>query len=67
MHASKLPYDLILDIKTRLKTLNGQINGIIKMLEEGKDPEQINIQFKALDKGVQKHIIYYWMKSIEKH
>ncbi len=54
MHVSKLPYDLILDIKTRLKTINGQINGIIKMLEEGKDPEQINIQFKALDKGVQK-------------
>ena len=51
---SKLPIDLISDIKTRLKTLSGQINGIIKMLDEGKDPEQINIQFKSIDKGIQK-------------
>lgn len=52
--SQKLPSDLILDIKTRLKTLSGQINGIVKMLEEGKDPEQINIQFKSIDKGIQK-------------
>ena len=51
---SKLPSDLISDIKTRLKTLSGQINGIVKMLDEGKDPEQINIQFKSIDKGIQK-------------
>jgi DNA-binding FrmR family transcriptional regulator len=50
----KLPSDLVLDIKTRLKTLSGQLNGIVKMLDEGKDPEQINIQFKSIDKGVQK-------------
>ena len=50
----KLPSDLVVDIKNRLKTLSGQINGIIKMLDEGKDPEQINIQFKSLDKGIQK-------------
>ena len=52
--SQKLPSDLILDIKTRLKTLSGQINGIVKMLDEGKDPEQINIQFKSIDKGIQK-------------
>jgi len=52
--ASKLPSDLILDLKNRLKTLSGQLTGIVKMLEEGKDPEQINIQFKSIDKGVQK-------------
>jgi DNA-binding FrmR family transcriptional regulator len=50
----KLPSDLVLDIKTRLKTLSGQINGIVKMLDDGKDPEQINIQFKSIDKGIQK-------------
>ena len=50
----KLPSDLVADIKKRLKTLSGQMNGIIKMLDEGRDPEQINIQFKSLDKGVQK-------------
>ncbi|MCF6213945.1 MAG: metal-sensitive transcriptional regulator [Flavobacteriaceae bacterium] len=49
-----LPSDLVLDIKTRLKTLSGQLNGIVKMLEESKDPEQINIQFKSVDKGLQK-------------
>ena len=51
---TKLPSDLVSDIKTRLKTLSGQINGIVKMLDEGKDPEQINIQFKSIDKGIQK-------------
>ncbi|MCF6169306.1 metal-sensing transcriptional repressor [Lutibacter sp.] len=51
---SKLPSDLVSDIKTRLKTLSGQITGIVKMLEEGKDFEQINIQFKSIDKGIQK-------------
>ena len=51
---SKLPADLVADIKKRLKTLSGQINGIVKMLDEGKDPEQINIQFKSVDKGIQK-------------
>ncbi len=50
----KLPSDLVLDIKTRLKTLSGQLNGVVKMLDEGKDPEQINIQFKSVDKGLQK-------------
>ena len=50
----KLPSDLVLDIKTRLKTISGHINGVIKMLDEGKDPEQINIQFKSIDKAMQK-------------
>jgi len=36
----KLLTDLILDIKTRLKTFSGQINGIVKMLDEGKDPNK---------------------------
>ncbi len=51
---TKLPSDLIADIKNRLKTLSGQLNGIVKMLDEGKDVEQINIQFKSIGKGVQK-------------
>jgi len=50
----KLPADLVFDIKARLKTISGQTNGIVKMLDEGKDPEQINIQFKSIDKAVQK-------------
>ncbi len=50
----KLPPDLIVDIKKRLKTIRGQIGGIVRMLDEGKDPEQINIQFKSIDKAIQK-------------
>ena len=49
-----LPKDLTRDIKTRLKSINGQIEGILKMMDEGKDPEQILNQFKAADKGLQK-------------
>ncbi len=50
-----LPKDLTIDIKNRLKSLNGQITGIINMLDDGgKDPEQVLLQFKAVDKGLQK-------------
>ena len=52
--SSLLPADLVTDIKSRLKTISGQTLGIIKMLETSRDPEQINIQFKFIDKGVQK-------------
>ena len=37
-----LPSDLTGDIKNRLKTIKGQVEGIINMLEGGSnDPEQI--------------------------
>ena len=49
-----LPKELTTDIKNRLKSIMGQIGGVIKMLEEGKDPDQILFQFKAVDKGLQK-------------
>lgn len=49
-----IPSDLTRDIKTRLNSIKGQIVGIVKMLEQGKDPEQILNQFKAADKGLQK-------------
>lgn len=46
--------DLTRDIKTRLQTINGQINGLIKMLEEDNDPEKILNQFKAAQKALDK-------------
>jgi len=49
-----IPKDLISDIKTRLKSIKGQVEGIIKMLDDDKDPEEILVQFKAADKGLQK-------------
>lgn len=39
--------DLIRDVKTRLNNISGQINGIGRMLDNDRDPEQILVQFKA--------------------
>ncbi|MGB5822409.1 MAG: metal-sensitive transcriptional regulator [Saonia sp.] len=49
-----IPRDLSKDIKTRLQSINGQVNGLIKMLDEDTDPEKILIQFKAAQKGLDK-------------
>ena len=49
-----IPTDLTRDIKNRLKSLQGQIGGVIKMLDRDEDPDKILFQFKALDKGLQK-------------
>mgnify|MGYP004450382447 FL=1 len=49
-----IPRDLSKDIKTRLQSINGQINGLINMLDEDTDPDKILIQFKAAQKGQDK-------------
>jgi len=49
-----LPKDLTKDITDRLAGIKGQVQGIKSMLEEGRDPEQILIQFKAAQKGLDK-------------
>ena len=49
-----IPKDLTKDIKTRLQSIKGQMDGLIKMLDEGKDPEKILLQFKAAQKGLDK-------------
>jgi len=49
-----IPKDLTNDVKTRLKGIKGQIEGLLKMLDEDKAPEQILIQFKAAQKGLDK-------------
>ena len=49
-----LPKDLTKDINTRLQSIRGQIDGLIKMLDEGKDPEKILTQFKAAKSGLNK-------------
>ncbi len=50
-----LPKELTTDIKNRLKSVEGQIRGILRMLDEpGCDPEAINIQFKSVRKGLEK-------------
>lgn len=47
-----IPRDLTQDIKTRLATIGGQVNGLIKMLDNEEDPEKIITQFKAVDNAL---------------
>ncbi len=47
-----LPTELTKDIKTRLTTIRGQVDGLIKMLDNDTAPEKIINQFKAADKGL---------------
>ncbi|MGK7392871.1 MAG: metal-sensitive transcriptional regulator [Candidatus Cyclobacteriaceae bacterium M2_1C_046] len=49
-----IPRDLTQDIKNRLRSIKGQMEGIIKMLDEDKDPDQILLQFKASQQGLDK-------------
>lgn len=49
-----IPKDLTRDIKNRLRSVEGQIRGIVDMLSENKDPERILNQFKAAQKGLDK-------------
>ena len=49
-----LPKDLTKDLKDRLKGINGQVDGVIKMLDNSDNPAQILNQFKAINKGFEK-------------
>jgi DNA-binding FrmR family transcriptional regulator len=49
-----IPGELTADLKKRLSTVRGQIEGIIKMLDGESDPDAILVQFKATDQGLQK-------------
>lgn len=49
-----LPKDLIKDVKIRLQSINGQVDGLIKMLDDDRDPENIHDQFKAAQNGLDK-------------
>lgn len=49
-----LPKDLTKDLKDRLNSVKGQVEGVIKMLDESNDPSQILNQFKAVNKGFEK-------------
>lgn len=48
-----LPKELTSDLKKRLSFIKGQIEGITKMLDEDKDPDQTLVQFKAADQALQ--------------
>lgn len=48
-----LPKELTGDLKKRLGFIKGQIEGITKMIDQDKDPDQILLQFKAADQALQ--------------
>lgn len=48
-----LPKDLTRDVKSRLNTIKGQVEGIVRMLDDDKDPGQILHQFKAVSKALE--------------
>jgi CsoR family transcriptional regulator, copper-sensing transcriptional repressor len=49
-----LPKDITDDIIRRLRNIKGQLGGIEKMLDEGRDPDQIINQFKAAGEALHK-------------
>lgn len=49
-----IPKDLTKDIKVRLQSIRGQVDGLIRMLDEEKNLEKILIQFKAVQNGLDK-------------
>ena len=49
-----LPKELTGDLVKRLNTVKGQIEAIVRMLDEETDPDKILVQFKAADQGLQK-------------
>jgi len=50
----KLLSELTRDLKKRLSTVKGQIEGIIKMLDNETDHHKILVQFKAAGQGLRK-------------
>jgi CsoR family transcriptional regulator, copper-sensing transcriptional repressor len=49
-----LPKDLTFDIIHRLNTVRGQVEGLSKMVNDDRDPEQILVQFKSVQKSLDK-------------
>ncbi len=49
-----LPKELTGDLVKRLSTIRGQIEGIVRMLDEDTDPDKILMQLKAADQSLQK-------------
>ena len=49
-----IPKEITKDVVTRITTVKGQLEGIIKMINEDSDPDKILMQFKAATQGLQK-------------
>ncbi len=49
-----IPREITEDVVTRIAIVKGQLEGIIKMINDDSDPDKILIQFKAATQGLQK-------------
>lgn len=49
-----LPKELTADLAKRLNTVKGQIEAIVRMLDDEADPDKILMQMKAADQGLRK-------------
>lgn len=49
-----LPHELTGNLIKRLNSVKGQIEGIVKMLNDDREADQIILQFKAADQALQK-------------
>lgn len=49
-----LPHELTGNLIQRLNSVKGQIEGIVKMLNDDREADQIILQFKAADQALQK-------------
>ena len=48
-----LQKDLVKEIKNRINSVKGQLDGVVRMLDNNNDPEKILIQFKAARKALE--------------
>jgi DNA-binding FrmR family transcriptional regulator len=49
-----IPKEITEDVVKRISTVKGQLEGIIKMINEDSDPDKILIQFEAATQGLRK-------------
>ena len=49
-----IPKEITEDVTTRIATVKGQLEGIIKMINGVSDPDKILIQFEAATQGLRK-------------
>lgn len=55
------------DVKKRLKRIEGQVRGVLKMMEEGESCKNVVNQLSAIRSAVDKSIAYVVATNLEKN
>ena len=53
------------DVKNRLKRVEGQIRGVLKMMEEGKECKDVVTQLSAARSAMDRSLAYIVAKNLE--